>query len=78
MAVLAPWVVLDPLLLGWLREDIGRGDRTTGSIYIDKTGCAEAQWISKARGVMAATGKIPIVSSTIISKVLVKPSHPVP
>ena len=32
MAVLAPWVVLDPLFEGWLREDVGRGDRTTGCL----------------------------------------------
>lgn len=59
MVVLAAWVVLDPLLLDWLREDIGRGDRTTGSIYIDKTGCAEAQWIAKAPGVIAG---LPVAS----------------
>jgi len=53
MAVLAPWIVLDPLLLSWLREDIGRGDRTTGSIYIDKAVNQEAQWMVKAPGAIA-------------------------
>jgi nicotinate-nucleotide pyrophosphorylase (carboxylating) len=53
MAVLAPWVVLDPLLRDWLREDVGRGDRTTGSIYIDKALNQDAQWTVKAPGAIA-------------------------
>jgi nicotinate-nucleotide pyrophosphorylase (carboxylating) len=50
MAVLAPWVVLDPLLRDWLREDVGRGASTTGSLYIDKALNQEAQWTVKAPG----------------------------
>jgi nicotinate-nucleotide pyrophosphorylase (carboxylating) len=33
IANLPPWLVLDPLLEQWLREDIGRGDRTTQALF---------------------------------------------
>ncbi len=59
MAVLAPWVVLDPLLQNWLREDIGRGDRTSGVFQKGKALGKEAQWLAKAPGVMAG---LPIAS----------------
>lgn len=46
-------VVLDPLLMAWLQEDIGRGDRTTMGLgpLIEKSG--KAQWITKAPGTIA-------------------------
>ncbi len=59
MAVLAPWVVLDPVLQDWLREDIGRGDRTSGVFQKGKALGKEAQWLAKAPGVMAG---LPIAS----------------
>jgi nicotinate-nucleotide pyrophosphorylase (carboxylating) len=59
MAVLAPWVVLDPLLQNWLREDIGRGDRTSGVFQKSKALGQEAQWLAKAPGVIAG---LPIAS----------------
>jgi nicotinate-nucleotide pyrophosphorylase (carboxylating) len=59
MAVLAPWVVLDPILQDWLREDIGRGDRTSGAFQRGKTLAQEAQWLAKAPGVIAG---LPIAS----------------
>lgn len=59
MAVLAPWVVLDPHLLGWLREDIGRGDLTTGSIYIERVANQAAHWTVKAPGTIAG---LPVAS----------------
>lgn len=34
-ASLPPWPILDPLLLGWLAEDIGRGDRATQALFPD-------------------------------------------
>lgn len=52
-AVLPPWVVLDPLLHGWLLEDIGRGDHTTQSLLTGKIGCGQADWIAKQNGVIA-------------------------
>ncbi|HIK11467.1 MAG TPA: carboxylating nicotinate-nucleotide diphosphorylase [Oscillatoriaceae cyanobacterium M33_DOE_052] len=53
IAGLPPWVVVDPLLHRWLLEDIGRGDRATGSIYIRETPPARAEWTAKASGVIA-------------------------
>lgn len=73
MAVLAPWVVLDPLLLDWLREDIGRGDRTSGSIYIYRAANQAAQWTVKETGVMGVMEDgekisiVAIVTSTTLS-----------
>ena len=52
-AVLPPWLVLEPLLQGWLLEDIGRGDRTTSSLFSDPAPIGEAAWIAKEDGVVA-------------------------
>ncbi len=50
---LPPWIVLDPLIIQWLQEDIGRGDRSTqGLPNIDRV--ATAVWIAKETGVIAA------------------------
>ena len=51
--MLPPNVVLDPLLTGWLQEDIGRGDRTTMGldVLVDKPG--QAVWLAKVPGVIA-------------------------
>lgn len=50
--MLPPAVVLDPLLEMWLREDIGRCDRTTsGLIHANRSG--QAVWKTKAAGVIA-------------------------
>lgn len=51
--VLPPRVVLDPLLRGWLVEDIGRGDRTTQSLLCQNANIGEAQWVAKASGIIA-------------------------
>lgn len=53
VAVLPPWVVLDPLLEQWLREDIGRGDRTTSALFPPNTPPTTAHWITKAEGIVA-------------------------
>jgi nicotinate-nucleotide pyrophosphorylase (carboxylating) len=45
--------VLDPLLQSWLIEDIGRGDRTTGGIFIEEIATRKAQWVAKEVGIMA-------------------------
>ncbi len=50
---LPPWIVLDPQLIQWLQEDIGRGDRSTlGLPNIDRV--ATATWIAKETGIVAA------------------------
>lgn len=51
MAVLPPWIVLDPLLKTWLLEDIGRGDRATQGLSLEGTG--EAEWLAKEAGAIA-------------------------
>lgn len=52
-AVLPPDILLDPLLETWLREDIGRGDRTTQSLLSVNASDGQAEWIVKAPGVIA-------------------------
>ncbi|MDX1976623.1 MAG: carboxylating nicotinate-nucleotide diphosphorylase [Pseudanabaenaceae cyanobacterium bins.68] len=47
-------IILDPLLDSWLREDLGRGDRTTDSLYPEQTSApGHAYWVAKAAGVIA-------------------------
>ena len=52
-AVLPPFLVLDQLLQNWLLEDIGRGDRTTQSLFSSGSRPGQAQWIVKEAGVIA-------------------------
>ena len=52
--MLPPFIVLDPILQNWLREDIGRGDRSTGGLFPDGNApIGKAVWIAKADGVVA-------------------------
>ncbi|MEA5536081.1 carboxylating nicotinate-nucleotide diphosphorylase [Crocosphaera sp. XPORK-15E] len=44
-------IILDPLLVHWLQEDIGRGDRTTDGLLLSDLGSGE--WIAKASGAIA-------------------------
>jgi len=51
--ILPPWIVLDPLLIQWLREDIGRSDRSIqGLPNVDRV--MTATWIAKETGIVAA------------------------
>ncbi len=52
-AVLPPFIILDNHLKEWLREDIGRGDRTTQSLLTQDEAQGEARWVAKADGVVA-------------------------
>lgn len=52
-AVLPPLLVLDPLLQSWLLEDVGRGDRTTQSLYIGEVPIGRAEWRAKESGAIA-------------------------
>lgn len=51
--MLPSWIVLDELLMGWLKEDIGRGDKTTDGlaelVQVDGQAC----WVAKEDGVVA-------------------------
>jgi len=52
--MLPPFIVLDPILQNWLREDIGRGDRSTGGLFPEGNApIGKAVWIAKADGVIA-------------------------
>ncbi|PZV11667.1 MAG: carboxylating nicotinate-nucleotide diphosphorylase [Pseudanabaena sp.] len=52
--MLPPFIVVDPLLEDWLREDIGRGDRSTSGLFPDgNSPIGKAVWIAKADGVVA-------------------------
>lgn len=53
MAVLPPSIILDNHLKEWLREDIGRGDRTTQSLLTQDEAEGKALWVAKADGVVA-------------------------
>jgi nicotinate-nucleotide pyrophosphorylase (carboxylating) len=52
-AVLPTFLLLDPLLEAWLREDIGRGDRTTDALFWHQPCNGKAAWIAKEAGVIA-------------------------
>ncbi len=51
--ILPPWLVVDPLLQGWLLEDIGRGDRTTQALLAEDNQGGQAKWVAKASGIIA-------------------------
>jgi len=52
--MLPPFIVLDPILENWLREDIGRGDRSTSGLFPDGNApIGKAVWIAKADGIIA-------------------------
>lgn len=47
-------LVIDSVLLEWLREDVGRGDQTTQALFADVRGSmGEAVWVAKQDGVVA-------------------------
>jgi nicotinate-nucleotide pyrophosphorylase (carboxylating) len=50
---LPPAIVVDPMLEGWLREDIGRGDRTTQGLLDAHSRLGTAEWRAKSAGVIA-------------------------
>lgn len=52
--MLPPFIVLDPILADWLREDIGRGDRSTSGLFPNGNApIGKAVWIAKANGTIA-------------------------
>ena len=52
-AVLPPFLLVDSLLQNWLLEDIGRGDRTTQSLFAADSRAGRGQWIVKESGIIA-------------------------
>ncbi|MEX0269411.1 carboxylating nicotinate-nucleotide diphosphorylase [Leptolyngbyaceae cyanobacterium UHCC 1019] len=53
LAAIPPSILLDPLLRGWLLEDIGRGDRSTAALFEGKPPMGQAEWIVKESGSIA-------------------------
>jgi nicotinate-nucleotide pyrophosphorylase (carboxylating) len=53
LAILPPWIAIDPILELWLREDIGRGDRTTQALLSGGLSQKSGSWIAKEAGVIA-------------------------
>ena len=51
--VLPSWIVIDPLLINWLQEDLGRGDRTTDGIFQNQSITASGYWVAKQAGTIA-------------------------
>lgn len=52
IGILPPLLAIDPMLRDWLLEDIGRGDRTTQGLLLEKKSAA-GEWIAKAPGIIA-------------------------
>lgn len=50
--MLPPWIVLDPLLSDWLREDLGRGDHSTQGLGLEQVK-GKATWVAKGEGIVA-------------------------
>lgn len=54
MPSLPPWIVVNPLLEQWLQEDLGRGDRTTQSLFSKGSApLGQAHLILKEEGLIA-------------------------
>ncbi len=51
--MLPSWIVLDELLAQWLKEDIGRGDKTTDGLAELVAIKGEAYWVAKEDGIIA-------------------------
>jgi len=52
-AVLPSWILLDGPLRGWLQEDIGRGDRSSGPLCVEHDSWGKGHWVAKEAGVIA-------------------------
>jgi nicotinate-nucleotide pyrophosphorylase (carboxylating) len=51
--MLPSWIVLDELLVSWLREDVGRGDLSAQGLVELKAVEGRAYWVAKESGVVA-------------------------
>ncbi|MEM7556734.1 MAG: carboxylating nicotinate-nucleotide diphosphorylase [Cyanobacteria bacterium P01_A01_bin.84] len=53
IATLPALLLLDEDIKEWLKEDIGRGDRTTSSLLLPERSLGSAKWVAKASGIVA-------------------------
>lgn len=51
--MLPPWIAIEPIIRGWLQEDIGRGDRATQSLFGGTERLGRADWIANESGIIA-------------------------
>ncbi|MGF1537662.1 MAG: carboxylating nicotinate-nucleotide diphosphorylase [Elainellaceae cyanobacterium] len=68
-----PALIIDPLLEAWLKEDIGRGDRTTDALCSAGAAQGRAQWICKEAGVVAGLAIAPRVFQILDPEVAFEP-----
>jgi len=52
-ATLPPWIAIEPIIRGWLQEDIGRGDHATQSLFGGTEQSGRADWIANESGIIA-------------------------
>ncbi|GBF79049.1 carboxylating nicotinate-nucleotide diphosphorylase [Aphanothece sacrum] len=69
--MIPPLIILDPLLLDWLQEDIGRGDRTTQGLNLTQEG--KGEWVAKETGVIAGLPIAARVFSLLSDRVIFTP-----
>ncbi|BAD78781.1 nicotinate-nucleotide pyrophosphorylase [Synechococcus elongatus PCC 6301] len=50
--MLPPWILLDPILSDWSREDLGRGDHSAQGLGLEGT-TGKATWVAKSEGIIA-------------------------
>ncbi len=51
--MLPNWFIVDENLRQWLKEDIGRGDRSTDTLFEGEIPLGKAEWIAKESGIIA-------------------------
>jgi nicotinate-nucleotide pyrophosphorylase (carboxylating) len=73
-AVLPPFLVLDQLLQSWLLEDIGRGDRTTQSLFPSSSPIGQAKWVVKEAGIIVGLPVAARVFQLLNSQVEFRPT----
>ena len=71
-----PHLLIDPLIDDWLREDIGRGDRTSQALFSDSTQLSTAEFRLKQTGVIAGQDIALRVFERIDSSVKTEILHP--
>ncbi len=76
MIAVPPAILLDPLLQGWLLEDIGRGDRSTATLFEGDPPMGHAQWIVKEAGIIAGLPIARRVFQLLNDQVSFEPSVP--
>lgn len=81
---LPPWILIDPFLSNWLREDLGRGDRTTQALFPNpsQSPMGEAEFVLKQAGVVAglaiALRTFHLLDGTVTGEILITEGEMIP